>query len=117
MERHKKEIQKLISMIKSVGATPFWILPPKLPWKQTYSQLVRDEKIPVFESEQINIPMGPDKIHPTGAGYAGWAGMIWRALTCGEKKSEQMGSLPPPVMIRPARVRMMRRVNSGIFRR
>jgi hypothetical protein len=118
MERHKKEIQKLISMIKSVGATPFWILPPKLPWKQTYSQLVRDEKIPVFESESINIPMGPDKIHPTGAGYAGWAGMIWQALNCGEKKSEQIGSIPPPVIMKPANIRMMtRQVNNGIFRR
>lgn len=116
-EQHRASIQQLIAMIRSVGAEPFWILPPKLPWSQTYSNLVRDEGIQVFESEQIDIPQGPDKIHPTGAGYAGWAGLVWQSITCGE--TEQLSGPPPNIKIRPVRpTRFMRLAKprpTGVF--
>jgi hypothetical protein len=92
--RHRSEIKKLIEMIRGVGAIPYWVLPPKLPWKQNFSQWVRDEKIRVFESEQVHIPMGPDNIHPTGAGYAGWAGLIWQDMACAETAPNPMAGVP-----------------------
>jgi lysophospholipase L1-like esterase len=33
-----------------------------------------------FPSDQLAIPRGPDGIHPTARGYAGWAGAIWQWL-------------------------------------
>ena len=34
-----------------------------------------------FHSEKLEIPRGPDGIHSTPRGYAGWAGAIWRWLS------------------------------------
>jgi lysophospholipase L1-like esterase len=34
-----------------------------------------------FHSERLPIPRGPDGIHPTARGYAGWAGAVWHWLS------------------------------------
>jgi lysophospholipase L1-like esterase len=33
-----------------------------------------------FDSQELDIPRGPDGLHPTAAGYAGWAGALWEWL-------------------------------------
>lgn len=95
-EKHTEAIRQLVATIRSSGAEPFWILPPKLPWEQHFSDLVRAEGIKVFESSAVQIPMGPDQIHPTGAGYAGWAAMVWQSITCGQPQAMS----GPPIRIK-----------------
>jgi lysophospholipase L1-like esterase len=34
-----------------------------------------------YESHDLEIPRGPDALHPTARGYAGWAGDLWDWLT------------------------------------
>lgn len=34
-----------------------------------------------FHSERLQLPRGPDNLHPTARGYAGWAGAIWHWLS------------------------------------
>jgi lysophospholipase L1-like esterase len=34
-----------------------------------------------FPSHELEIPRAPDKLHPTTAGYAGWAAKIWSWIT------------------------------------
>ncbi len=34
-----------------------------------------------FHSERLKIPRGPDSLHPTARGYAGWAGAVWHWLS------------------------------------
>jgi lysophospholipase L1-like esterase len=104
--QHLEAIQSLLDIIRASGAEPFWILPPSLPWKESFSELVRSQGVPLFESSQIKIPRGPDKIHPTGVGYAGWAGIVWQSITCGKGK-EQLSGPPPFVRIPKPRVRFM----------
>ncbi len=76
-----------------LGKIPFetdvvWIGPPLLP--QTYAGrhpdtlvigAMKNEAPEWFASAEWVIPRGPDELHPTAYGYAGWAGAIWERLT------------------------------------
>lgn len=62
-----------------------WIGPPTLPKPASngvvamiQSKLDSDH---YFPSETLTIPRGPDKLHPTAKGYAGWSGAIWQWLS------------------------------------
>jgi lysophospholipase L1-like esterase len=65
-----------------------WIGPPTLP-KATNGivGMIRDAagglltRFYYYPSDRLQIPRGPDKIHPTARGYAGWAGAIWHWLS------------------------------------
>lgn len=76
----------LEALLENVGihGEVVWIGPPTLPKKSNgITELLKDE-IPsshYFASDQLSIPRGPDKIHPTARGYAAWAGSIWRWLS------------------------------------
>jgi len=35
----------------------------------------------LFRSDGLSIPLGPDNMHPTVRGYAGWAGALWDWLS------------------------------------
>lgn len=78
----------LIQNIQEAGAHPIWIGAPSLP--ETYAgtrpdpavlQAIKDVAPVYFSSEEYTIPRGPDSLHPSAAGYAGWAGAIWNWLT------------------------------------
>lgn len=65
-----------------------WIGAPLLP--ESYGGRAPDEAIlsaiaheapNYFDSAEWVIPRGPDELHPTAHGYAGWAGVIWDYLT------------------------------------
>ena len=42
---------------------------------------IEDEAPYYYESHELEIPRGPDALHPTARGYAGWAGDLWDWLT------------------------------------
>jgi len=62
-----------------------WIGPPTLPKAASNGVTgllqTRISASHYFHSEALTIPRGPDKLHPTLKGYAGWAGMIWQWLS------------------------------------
>lgn len=62
-----------------------WIGPPTLP-KSASNGVTPMIKANVprshyFPSDSLQIPRGPDGIHPTARGYAGWAGALWRWIS------------------------------------
>jgi lysophospholipase L1-like esterase len=65
-----------------------WIGPPSLPKVSNgIVAMIRDgaggllPRYYYYPSDRLEIPRGPDKIHPTARGYAGWAGAIWHWLS------------------------------------
>lgn len=87
--------EELLETIQEAGAHPIWIGAPDLPeqipcpscpsgtFDLRTDSLIAIEKVApyYFDSTEYEIPRGPDGIHPTAAGYAGWAGAIWNWLT------------------------------------
>jgi len=80
-------VRELLAKMPS-DAEVVWIGPPLLP--STYARrspnglivdTIEDEAPHWFDSEAWVIPRGPDDLHPTAHGYAGWAGAIWDYLT------------------------------------
>jgi hypothetical protein len=73
----------LTAMLKTLPSSVIWVNPPKMP--------VEDPKIreaiksvggaDLYPSEVLAIPRGPDGLRPTTAGFAGWAGAIWRWIS------------------------------------
>lgn len=74
------EVVALLHLAASGGASVLWVPPPVLPFDAAaVRQMIASATLP-FPSEALTIPRGPDLVHPTGKGYAGWAGAIWRWL-------------------------------------
>jgi lysophospholipase L1-like esterase len=78
----------LIDKLESSGAEVVWIGAPALP--DTYAgrhpneemlDAIRGEAPYYFASHKLQIPRGPDQLHPTSGGYGGWAGAVWEWLT------------------------------------
>jgi lysophospholipase L1-like esterase len=70
------------------SAEVVWVGVPALPAKygaNSPSQEVLEAIVEVapsyFPSHGLEIPRGPDGLHPSAAGYAGWAGAIWDWLS------------------------------------
>ncbi len=62
-----------------------WIIPPDMPFSreatEQIAQGIEGSGAIVFDSRGLEIDRGPDNIHPTIEGTAGWAATIWNALT------------------------------------
>jgi lysophospholipase L1-like esterase len=96
-KRQAPYLKQLIEVISryprkaDYGLGPEWIVwigPPILPKSAGISQMIQasagsplSPSYYYFHSEQLQIPRGPDKIHPTALGYAGWAGAIWHWMS------------------------------------
>ena len=81
-ERQAPYLATLLDKLHATGAEIVWIGPPELPFpRQGVSDMIRASAPYYFESENLDIPRGPDDLHPNAAGYAGWAGAIWQWLT------------------------------------
>jgi len=81
-DRQEPYVRELLDLLEEAGATVVWIGPPEMPFDdEELVQLLEDEAPKYFDSGRYDIPRGPDDIHPTAAGYAGWAGQIWAWLT------------------------------------
>lgn len=83
-EQQRAKLRELLMMIKAAGADYVWVGPPLLPAAKNPAVLsmIRDE-VPMthyYHSERLELPRGPDGLHPTLKGYAGWAGLIWTHL-------------------------------------
>ena len=81
-DRQAPYFDALLEKLLATGADLVWIGPPELPFPRAgVSDMIR-QKVPYyFASETLDIPRGPDSLHPNAAGYAGWAGAIWRWLS------------------------------------
>ena len=89
IESERAPLEELLQDIVNMGARPIWIDPPKLQTAPRVPEVMtmiydsptgRQAGMPHFRSEQLDIPMTGDKIHPTGAGYEAWAANIWKWL-------------------------------------
>lgn len=82
------DVRALVEMIQETEAHVIWIgvpiLPPfsaGAPLHEDILDAIKDAAPNYYDSTDLDIPRAPDQIHPTAAGYAGWAGAIWNWLT------------------------------------
>jgi lysophospholipase L1-like esterase len=82
-EQVAQHVAALLAKIPD-GTDVLWVGAPALP--ATYGGRAPDPMILTaiqdsvkyyFPSHELEIPRGPDNLHPTAEGYAGWAGAIW----------------------------------------
>lgn len=87
-EQAAESVEELVAIIQEHQAHPIWIGEPALP--DVYAGLSPNEEVLdaiqehapyYFNSSEISIPRGPDGLHPTATGYAGWAALIWNWLS------------------------------------
>lgn len=87
-EQIAEDVEELVAIIREHGAHPIWIGEPELP--ESYAGKIQNDEVLdaiqehapyYFNSSTIDIPRGPDGLHPTAAGYAGWAALIWNWLS------------------------------------
>lgn len=89
-EPRRADVRTLIERIRGAGAEPAWIAPPTMPFadpgiRAMLAGELAAAGVRLYPSEQLQIPRGPDKIHPTPAGFHQWADAIgaWIPLTGG----------------------------------
>lgn len=85
VKRQSPYLQQLLQRLQDAGVEVAWMGPPTLPKKASNGIVpLLQATIPsshYFHSETLQIPRGPDKLHPTARGYAGWAGAVWQWLS------------------------------------
>jgi hypothetical protein len=78
----RPKLDALLARLRSRSKRVVWLMPPPMPFPDRgVLKMILDataaagvEVMPSLEG----ISRAPDKIHCTPAGYAAWAGMIWR---------------------------------------
>lgn len=83
----ERDAEALNDVVHEYQAHPIWIGTPPLP--TTYATLplnvevtaALEELAPFYFDSTLDIPRGPDQLHPNVSGYAGWAGMVWQWLS------------------------------------
>lgn len=82
------DAEELVEIIQAAGAHPIWIGMPPLPRFHGGNEInpevlmsVKDAVPFYFDSSELDIPREPDGLHPTAAGYAGWAGAFWNWIS------------------------------------
>lgn len=84
------EIARTVAKKASKVAQCVWIGPPHLPsGDKTEAKVVRmltENAAPCiyFDSQSLDLPLQPDKIHPDGTGAARWADNLWTVLVDGK---------------------------------
>lgn len=71
----------VVSLGQRYGTNILWIEAPTMPFDT--SNVVtgaRDSGAAVFRSQDVEIPRGPDSIHPTIGGFAAWSALIWQSM-------------------------------------
>ena len=86
--KQRAQLDRLLQALH--GSEVVWIGPPTLPSPPSPGiiTMIQDSsgsplapRFHYFHSERLQIPRGPDGIHPTARGYAGWAGAVWHWLS------------------------------------
>lgn len=84
VKKQETFLKTLLAKLKTFAPVA-WIGPPKLPKVTTNGAIpIILENVPqsmYFPSQKLDIPRAPDGLHPTVAGYAGWAAKIWSWIT------------------------------------
>jgi lysophospholipase L1-like esterase len=71
-------LRALVGRIQASGARQLWLMPPSMPFPDAgVRDMLERAGMDLFPSDALDIPRGPDQIHPTAMGYAGWAGAVW----------------------------------------
>ncbi len=99
VKKQQPQLEKLLALLTQwprsrdygLGAEHIvWIGPPTLPNPPSpgIPKMIQDAagsvlapRFSYFHSERLQMPRGPDGIHPNVRGYAGWAGAIWHWLS------------------------------------
>lgn len=75
---------ELVELVQASGAHPIWIGVPPMPAVHLGNPINPETLMTVkraapfyFDASDLDIPRSPDGLHPTAAGYAGWAGTFW----------------------------------------
>ena len=85
--KQRTQLERLLQQLQ--GRDVVWIGPPTLPNPPSPGIVLMIQeaagalapRFHYFHSERLQIPRGPDGIHPTVRGYAGWAGAVWHWLS------------------------------------
>lgn len=85
VERLRKDPDSALRLLESTnqaGAKLVWVGPPHLPEHELPHQdevrALLKARIPLYyDSMQLNIERGKDKIHSTPKGYKAWMGAVW----------------------------------------
>ena len=85
--KQRAQLDKLLLQLH--GRDVVWVGPPTLPSPPNPGilSMIQDAagklapRFHYFHSERLQIPRGPDALHPTVRGYAGWAGAVWHWLS------------------------------------
>jgi hypothetical protein len=79
--RERPVLAKMVHDVERSGAVLVWVAPPSLPFPDKgFRSMIADTSAEIYPSEALVLQRGPDGVHPTATGYAGWAGAIWRWL-------------------------------------
>ncbi len=72
----------LVDRLRAKGVRDIlWIIPPLMPFDLgVIAQGITDSGAGVFDSRPIDVPRGPDAIHPTIAGSGSWSAVIWESM-------------------------------------
>lgn len=72
----------LVERLKATGVRDvLWLIPPLMPFDlTTIAAGITNSGAAVFDARPIDMPRGPDRIHPTIAGFGGWAAALWESF-------------------------------------
>ncbi len=76
----KLRILKIYNKLESMGLKSVWVTPPVCDANKFYEMVYDVYGNHTYDSRMINLPRGPDKIHPTMKGYITWADDILQAV-------------------------------------
>lgn len=80
-ETEREVLALLVQRLHAAAGRVVWLAPPVMPFPDRgVRAMIAGAGVEVFPSLGLTIARGPDAVHPTAAGYAGWAAAIWRWL-------------------------------------
>lgn len=72
---------RTVSTLRRPGKAVAWLRGPhRDDYGRVWQHALGRAGMPLFRTDALALPMGPDGIAPTVEGYAGWAGALWRWL-------------------------------------
>jgi hypothetical protein len=78
LRMQEPKLQAFLALLRQYGDVG-WITPPT--GMDTSLLEANVPKSNIFYSSNYKVPYGPDRLHPTIRGYAGWAAEIWKWLS------------------------------------
>lgn len=80
----RPKLDALLKRLTTLSKRVIWLLPPPMPFPdkgvlKMIDDASREAKTALVPP--LDVDRGPDKIHPTGRGYAAWAGFIWNLIS------------------------------------